>query len=213
MSATTHPSAALLADYATGDMVAAVGLVLSAHLEACADCRRQVSALENAEGDRLEGAPPAPLAAEALERALAAIEADPSQPQELARPVTVVGDVQLPFAAARVGFKARRFLGQGLWAARARLSGKDGWRAFLLHIPAGTTVPTHGHSGEELVAVLSGAFIDGRTYTAGDFAQNVSGDVHALRATDGAPCVCLIAIHGRLQWRGWARMIRPIIGM
>lgn len=31
--------------------------------------------------------------------------------------------------------------------------------------------------------------------------------------TGDGPCVCLVAIQGRVEWRGWARLITPVLGI
>ena len=204
---------ALLADYATGRIPTAPGLIVSAHLEACSACRDHVSAAEEAEGAALEASEPAPLRDDALIRALAAIDDSHRRPALADTVAAKLGDVRVPAAAARLGLKRRRFLAPGLWAASVKVDDADGWRAFLLRVPAGMKVPPHRHRGSELIAVLAGAFKDGHLYRAGDFAANLADGDHDLQATDDGPCACLIAIQGRVQWRGWARMITPLVGI
>jgi anti-sigma factor ChrR (cupin superfamily) len=120
----------------------AASLVLSAHIETCSICRNEVSALEEAEGERLERGQPADMAFDALDRALTAINAALPHTDEVVHVAEHLGDVPLPIAVARVGFKARRFLGPAFWAAPIRIPEKDGWRGFLLRLPARTSVPT-----------------------------------------------------------------------
>jgi putative transcriptional regulator len=124
-----------------------------------------------------------------------------------------VGDVKLPFAAARAGVGLRRWLAPGLWAAPVQAAVHDDWRSFVLRAPARTVIPTHGHHGGELIAVLSGSFLDESLYGAGDFAESVANSEHALRVSADGPCACLIAVQGRIKWHGWSRMIRPLLGI
>jgi putative transcriptional regulator len=208
-----HPSSPRLAAYAAGDLALAPALVLSAHLETCVACRHQVRESEEREGERLEASEPAPLRAEALDHALAAIEVALSPQADMGNTARRLGDVPLPAAVRPLGLEDRRFLAPGLWAAPVRTPIVDGWRTLLLRTPPGTVVPTHGHKGGELIAVLSGRFHDGVDYRAGDFAESVIRHDHGLEAGPEEPCVCLIAIQGRVQWRGWAKVIGPVLGM
>ncbi len=101
----------------------------------------------------------------------------------------------------------------GLWAAHLKAGRQGDWRTFILRAPANTTIPLHEHRGDELIGVLQGAFQDGQTYRAGDFATNINGSAHAMRVEGDGPCVCFIAVRGALQWRGWSRAIGPILGI
>lgn len=61
-----------------------------------------------------------------------------------------------------------------------------------------------------MIAVLGGAYADGRTIKAGDFASCRAGRHHGLRVSTDGPCACLIAVQGKVHWRGWARLITPV---
>jgi putative transcriptional regulator len=185
--------------------------VVSAHLETCASCRAQVARFEEAEGRLIDALPPATLPADALERVLARLDSSDAGPTNDL--TDTVGDVKLPFAAARAGVGPRRWLAPGFWAAPIQAAVHDDWRSFVLRAPARTVIPTHGHDGGELIAVLSGSFQDGQRYRAGDFAESIAHSEHALRVSADGPCACLIAVQGRIKWHGWSRMIRPLLGI
>jgi putative transcriptional regulator len=202
----------LLASFATGGLPPAPSITVSAHVEACGECRKRVCAFEEAEGRFLLASEPAPLAPDALGRLLAQIDLDPAA-ERRPRVNAQLADIRIPEAAARTGFGPRRWLRPGLWVAPIRGTPLDGWQTFLLRVPARTTIPTHGHSGGELVAVLAGAFQDGRTYAAGDFAEDVRGSDHHPKVASDGPCACLISLQGRVQWRGWAKLIGPVLGI
>lgn len=167
---------------------------------------------EEAEGALLHATQPLALSAGALPDLLRLIDQDELTP-EPAIGSDELADIRLPSAIVRAGLGPRRWLAPGFWAAPVRASNTDDWRTYVLRTPPGAVIPTHGHRGGELVAVLTGAFIDGRRYEAGDFAENVAGSDHHLRIDDAGPCACVISIQGRLQWRGWSRMIRPLLGI
>lgn len=159
----------------------------------------------------LAALPSTELEPDALERIMARLNGPGSDAPVISK--TTVGDVDIPFAAARAGLGPRRWLAPGLWAAPVNAAVHDGWRTFLLRAPARSVIPTHGHRGGELVAVLSGSFMDGELYSAGDFAESVAHSEHKLRVSADGPCACLIAMQGRVQWHGWSRMIRPLLGI
>ncbi|MFI4965740.1 MAG: ChrR family anti-sigma-E factor [Caulobacterales bacterium] len=208
----SHPDPSVLAGFATGDLPLPPAVTVSAHLESCAQCRARVAAFEEAEGGLLEAMPPAPLAPGALDRAMARLDLGPAADEPPA-PDVRWAQMAIPRAAARAGFGRRRWLAPGLWAAQVKAAPTGRWRTFLLRAPARTRIPTHGHSGGEMIAVLQGAFHDGRTYSAGDFAQNAAGTEHDLTVSSEGPCVCLIAVQGAVRWRGWARVITPLLGI
>lgn len=167
---------------------------------------------EEAEGALLEATPPIAMSADALPNLLRLIDRADWAP-EPAIGADELADIRLPSSIAQAGLGPRRWLAPGFWAAPVRAASTDDWRTYVLRTPPGVVIPTHGHRGGELVSVLTGAFIDGRRYEAGDFAENVAGSDHHLRIDGAAPCACVISIQGRLQWRGWSRMIRPLLGI
>ena len=194
-------------------MPSLAGLPISAHLETCSDCRARVGKLEENEGRAIEQAEPISMRANALERVMSRLDDAPLAETSGQDFTDQLEGARLPAAAERLGLRRRRYLAPGLWAAQVRGDFLSGWRAFLLRVPRGTTIPTHGHEGREVIAVLSGAFSDGRTYNAGDFVECTRADEHELKVSGDRPCVCLIAIQGRLRWQGWARVITPVLGL
>jgi putative transcriptional regulator len=211
-----HPSASLLAAYAGGDLALAPALPVSAHLETCPDCRGRVVAFEEAQGALLASQPPVPIDAGRLDCILEWIDAPVDgaghRPPPPPAP-SLTGGVPLPQAVIDVGFGPRRWLTPNLWAAVVHAARIDDWRIFILHAPARTRIPSHGHVGGELIAVLAGDFSDGDTYGPGDFAENAAGRDHELKVGANGPCTCLIAIQGELRWRGWAKLITPLLGI
>ena len=148
----------------------------------------------------------------ALRRALAWLNG-PMLDDDPQSEIDRLADVTLPRSVARAGLGRRRWLAPGLWAAPVRTPRTDDWRTFLLRVPANMTVPTHGHRGGELIAVWDGAFQNGGLHVAGDFAENIADSNHQLRVTPAGRCVCVISVQGRIQWRGWAKMITPVLGI
>ena len=196
MSLAHHPREDLLLDLAAGRLEHGPALVLKAHLHACADCRAEVGRLEAVGGALLDDLAPAPMAEDALPRALARIK---TPPQDRDAPIVV----SLPQIMAGQGLGPRRWMAPGLWLRRIRAEPGARFTTYLLHTSPRWRLPRHGHEGAEYVCVLEGAFSDstGR-YGPGDFACGDEELDHEPTAEPGQACLCLIATEGRLRMRG-----------
>lgn len=176
-----HPSAAVLADYASGALRPAFAAVTAAHLEVCALCRAEVHALETLGGAMIEDLAPEALSAGRLEQAMAALD----QPAPAAQAPAPTVD--------RIAFGRARWLGPGMTIRKAK-PGPGSDLLYLLQLPAGLRTIPHGHWGVEFTTVLSGAYDDGIDhFAAGDFCElNDELEHQPMVAPDG-PCLCLIA--------------------
>lgn len=195
-------------------MPLAPALTVSAHLEHCAECRHSVDLFEeigglvlNALADAAEDEPGA------LGRAVLALAAKPAEVLDTILPVEC-GRQKMPLSLSAMGLGRRRHLAPDLWVARANSPKVDGWRTLVLSLPAGTRIPVHCHSGGEFVYVISGSYTDGSTTrSAGDFAQADGAIEHQLTVGSSGPCVCMISTQAPLQWKGWATLLRPLLGL
>jgi len=78
----------------------------------------------------------------------------------------------------------------------------------LLHIPAGTKVPDHGHRGVELTLVLRGAFRDEHDrFGPGDIEIATEDDEHTPIAEMDTDCICLSATDAPLKFNGLLQRI------
>ncbi|HWA60385.1 MAG TPA: ChrR family anti-sigma-E factor [Caulobacteraceae bacterium] len=187
-----HPSEARLLDLARGALAEGPAAVVAAHVGACPACRAQVRLAEAVGGALLSTIEPAPMAQDALARALAAIEVpSPAAPAAAAQgPEDWIRVPSQILAAAR----SRRWMAPGVWVAMVDGDRKGGPRSYLLGIGAGIAVPMHTHRGSELLCVVKGAFEDGgRIYRAGDFAESDETISHEPKVTRDGDCVCLVA--------------------
>lgn len=196
-----HPEPATLEAYAGGALPSGARAVLAVHLKHCAACRDEVARLESVGGALLAEEPPAALPREALDRALAALEAPPRTPTRL----------DLETAMSRGRWLA--FPG-GLAVKRLRALAAPGEQVVLIRARPGTSLPHHGHRGPERLVVLQGAFEDdlGR-YDAGDLSERGPEDVHQPVACEGETCICLSASEGPLKLSGVARLLQPLLGL
>lgn len=201
-----HPSPDLIERFAAGDLPLAPSLVVESHIEVCPHCAKAAFGFEAAHGRGLADLPDAQLKPDALDRALAALDATPANPPRF-------DDTPLPAAVLRQGLHPRRFIGQDYWVAPVRRARHDSWRAYVLRAPAGTSIPSHRHLGQEYFQVLMGAVTDTDLRRTGDFVGGSTGADHALKVGPDSPCACLIAVEHGALWRGAMRLLSPLLGV
>lgn len=210
-----HLSDALLMAYSAGTLPEAFNLVVATHISMCDDCRARMESFDTVGGAVLESCDVAALDVGSLDATLAMIAGAPA-------------DRDRPSAAPKSGiFPAplRDYVGGDLDSVRWKKLGggvsqylldtsRDA-TVRLLHIPAGTAVPDHGHRGTELTLVLKGAFIDGHDrFARGDIEIADEDLEHTPIADLGEDCICLAATDARLKFNKLIpRMAQPFIGM
>lgn len=157
-----HPSPETLASFAAGTMRSGFDVVMSAHLQACAECRAEVAQFEQLGGHLITEIDPVALSESALAATLARLE-EPSRPP----PPRTAGGLDQLLSGAR-----RRWVAPGVWAARVDTPSHHDDRVFLLRVAPGATTARHTHAGAEFTQVLEGALDDdGVIYRAGDFVE------------------------------------------
>lgn len=200
MSIRHHLSEPLLMAYAAGNLPEAFGLVVATHVSMCDDCRARLGALEAVGGAVLEGQS-AEMSSGALEAVLARLEA-PDAPKRAGSPLAdyIGGDL------SAVKWKA---LGMGV--RQAILPTSKAASARLLYIPAGQSVPDHGHRGMELTLVLQGAFRDDTDrFGVGDLEIASEELEHTPVAEAGQDCICLAATDAPLRFNALIpRLLQP----
>jgi putative transcriptional regulator len=188
-----HPSADILVAYAAGTHDPGFGLVVGAHVEACAECRACVGAFEATSGAALDDLPQVELASGALAQTLARLD----QPQsESAAPDTRPLLERLPL-------KFKRWVAPGVWVAAVDTHHAAENRVYVLSVGKGGLTARHEHSGAEYCVVLKGAYRDELgVFAAGDFAAAESDLNHQPVVQGNEECICLFATEGRLKPQG-----------
>jgi putative transcriptional regulator len=187
-----HPGDELLLPLAAGRLSAGQALVVSSHLEGCADCRARLHTLQ-----ALGGALPVAAAAEPA--------VHPALPDGVRWPASL--------RSCRAG--AWRWMGPGMRYARIVAAHDPAASLYLLHIGEGRSLPRHTHGGIELTQVLCGTFDDGRAlFGPGDFDAADETVHHQPVVQPGATCVCLAYVGARMRFDGRiASLIGGWIGM
>ncbi|MDJ1009336.1 MAG: ChrR family anti-sigma-E factor [Paracoccaceae bacterium] len=212
-----HLNDTLLMGYAAGTLPEAFNLIVATHISMCDECRARLGSFEAVGGSLIEDADAAvPMASSALGDVMARISG-----------ASRADDIRLPVAREARTFPAPlvdyvggdladvkwRSLGGGVRHAVLNTGGKA--TARLLHIPAGTKLPEHGHKGLEATLVLQGAFsdADGR-FARGDI--EIAGEDldHTPVADEGEDCICLAVTDAPLKFSGWIpRIAQPFLGI
>jgi len=188
-----HPSADILASYATGTLDPGFGLVVGVHVGSCAKCRAQVSAFEATSGAALNDLPQAQLASGALAQTLARLD------QIRFRPVAPDTRPLLE----RLPLEPKRWVAPGVWVAAVNTPRSAEDRVYVLSVGKSALTARHEHSGAEFCVVLKGAYRDELgVFAAGDFAFADSDVNHQPVVEGDQDCICLFATEGRLKPHG-----------
>ncbi len=204
-----HPAEDRIADYAAGRLDEGQRLVIAAHLDDCAHCRRLVAALEHAAGAMLTDLTPETMSPRARDRALAALDGPEVTVSE--RPLNDMPE--LPAGLRRHELGPWRWVGPGVHWRSIRFAGESGSRLFLLRAMPGTKLPQHSHSGTELTLVLKGSFShEGGRFAAGDFEDADDEIEHRPVVGPEGECICLVAMEGDLRLSGLlGRVMQPFV--
>ena len=213
----SHPTPELLRAFTAGELPSSLALAISAHVDMCRLCQRDVNALEQHAARALEEYKEHIPAMDAgLEAMLAGIldternieEPSHSYPQHLKWNGQ---KFRLPRALQRQAAEAGKWSQLGrLW--RSRLLQDESWRTSFLYIEKGGQIPQHTHKGLEATLVLSGRFKDdNETYHEGDFILRDGRHTHTPGADQDQDCLCFAAVEAPLHFTsGAARLLNPL---
>jgi putative transcriptional regulator len=220
-----HPADDQLMAYATGEMAEAQSLLVATHLALCPACRRQVGDYEALGGQLMAGLQDAPLTEGSLSWTLARLDgsAVDSAPAQTARPAPPMPGHLMPGTGV-LPQPLRDYMSQA-WADKATwrkaMPGlrtlklkAEGAKVWMMEVSAGKPIPHHGHTGQEMILVLSGGYRDGPTgYGPGDVHQAGTEIVHEPVADADGPCLCLVLEEGSIRPTSWlGRIVSGLMG-
>jgi putative transcriptional regulator len=217
-----HLDSATLVSHAAGALSPAMAAVAATHLDVCAHCRRLLMQAEHVGGALLLQQQPAAvspreaqLREEIMARLLQPLPARRSEPAPLpAHPSTEALPRPLqPYFGQTWKALRWRWVAPGMHMIRAPQTAGD--TLVLLKIAPGKSLPLHSHQGSELTQILQGAYDDALGHFGpGDMADLDSEIEHQPIVSPGVPCICVAALDGPLQFRGWlARKMQPMVGL
>lgn len=214
-----HPAPELLCEYAAGCLHEAPALAVATHASLCGRCAHVVSDFEAVGGALIEAEPPAEVSPGALDALFAAADCAADQTTPLASPPSFDAETMTTVPAP-----LRAYLGRslcqlpwrhlGLKVAEARLDvPMQGFRASLIRVKSGATLPRHSHRGLEFTVLLAGGFTDhGVAFGRGDFALGDPTDEHHPFVDDAAGCLCLVILDAPVRLLGaFGRLLNPFL--
>lgn len=213
-----HLDDATLTRFAAGDLDEAFAVVVASHIDMCEDCRTRLRTAREVGGQLLEDTPKTALSEGALDRLMAKIDAGMAAPDSAPTQIrTAKGDVPLPlsrYIGANLADVPWRTVAPGIRKKVIPLKSTDS-SLYMLHIGEGREMPEHGHGGNELTLVLSGAYRDAMgVFGPGDIADLDEDVEHQPKVEPGASCICLVATERPTRFKGLiARMFQPIAGI
>ena len=208
-----HPTSKQLFEYVEGSSSSAMALVISAHIDMCPQCQKQINLLQEQVATKE--------LAHAGDKAdfgdmLAQITQMPAAERITAKPRcnTIELDgrhFKLPRALSRYAEKTGNWskLIGNLWQAPVEL-GPIG-KANFIYMEKGGRVPEHTHKGSELTLVIDGEFSDGiGHYDSGDFILLDGQHKHTPFSEAEEGCLVFSIVDKPLHFTsGVARLLNP----
>ena len=209
---THHLTDALLMAYSAGTLPEGFNLVVATHISMCDECRARMHEFDAVGGAVVDEEAPAGLSDGSFAATLALIEKNPTQDMPVVERTSRVLPTPLQdYVGGDLDAVKWRKVGGGVRQAILKTDKSASVR--LLHIPAGMTIPDHGHRGTELTLVLQGAYTDEEDrFGAGDI-EVASEDLHHQPVAEmGADCICLTATDAPLRFNSWIpRIAQPFL--
>lgn len=205
-----HLTDELLMGYAAGTLPEAFNLVVATHISMCDQCRATLGAFEEVGGALITQQDQVPMSDSAWTNTLALINSAP----KTAIPARSRGVFPTPLQDYVGGdLKAVKWKPLGMGVRQSVLKTSKDATVRLLHIPAGSAVPDHGHRGTELTLVLKGAFRDETDrFGPGDIEVANEDLEHMPVAEIGEDCICLAATDARLKFNAiLPRLAQPFL--
>jgi putative transcriptional regulator len=212
-----HLDPATLVAHVAGTLDEAFDVVATSHIAWCPDCREAVRQASLLGGEMLGSLDGTDVSEQCRSGTLSMLDTATLHRFPRSRPSR--GEVPEPLGRLLGG----KLLTDLAWKRKAPglalfdlpLSQASSSRLFLMRIAPGTAMPEHGHGGEEITLILSGAYNDkfGR-YARGDVADLDESIEHQPVVETGAPCICLVATEAPTRFKSWpARLLQPLIGI
>lgn len=204
--------------YSAGHLPEAMNLIVATHISMCDECRAALASFDAVGGAMLEACETADMSPSSLSSVLEMIHTQDRQHHAAAPVSAQVKDSVLPPPLIDYiggGLDNVQWRSAGMGVKQAILPTSKGASARLLHIPAGTALPDHGHHGMELTLVLQGAFQDEGGYFGRGDIEIASADLdHTPVADITEDCICLAVTDAPLKFKGLVpRIAQPFLGL
>ncbi len=206
-----HLTDALRMAYSAGTLPEGFNLVVATHISLCDECRARMHEFDAVGGAIVDEQAPVTMSDNSFAATLALIENG-----DIAEPATRALSGQFPtplqdYVGGDLDAVRWRKVGGGVRQAILKVDKSASVR--LLYIPAGFSVPDHGHRGTELTLVLQGAFSDETDrFGKGDIEVATQDLNHQPIAEMGQDCICLAATDAPLRFNSLIpRLLQPFL--
>lgn len=222
-----HPTDNQLIEFSAGNLDWALGIVVSAHIQLCPQCRKKIIEFNSIGGAALSQAKPVAVADSAFSNVMQKIKtasetSDANIPKDELKqshsPCTSSTKECLPPVVRKLLPKNKplkwSFAAPSLRAARLE-TGQTDYEVCFHKILRGGKVAEHDHADLEVTLVLEGSFSDDKgNYVAGDFIVKQPGEVHRPMAAQDQDCLCLTVVAGPAQLTGLlGKVINPFLSI
>ncbi|MGE3609521.1 MAG: cupin domain-containing protein [Bacteriovoracaceae bacterium] len=203
-----HPQPDVMLEYAQGNILSPLSVMVAAHLEVCKECRDQYTkTLEKlTKPDAEVFQVPSDEMNSALNNIFNMIDqgVEEIKPAKELSPfeITVAGQViPLPRSMSFLKDQVIPWKEFGKQNAIAPVISQENGRFYLIYMGPGETVPHHDHNGREFSYVVAGTYNDGiSNFSSGDFSVFKKGDQHTPHATSDDGCLVVSWVEGRLNF-------------
>lgn len=208
-----HPNAALLQAAAAGQLSPAISRIIDAHARLCARCSAMMAKVETVSAAAFEDEAGEAMAANALERVLAALDAPAPREVQLHDTLSALPKEVHDVVAPAQGKIAWYTGGPGLRILDLALPATAKGETFqVFRIEPGYGPPRHTHGGQEFTLVLTGAFKDETgVYKAGDIAIGDENVTHRPVAEPGEVCYALAVTTAPLKFKGPLGVLQRVL--
>ena len=208
----------LYSAYAAGRLSAPFALLVETQAGIRPDIRADIHRAESLSGIFFERETGEPLAPNAFEKTLQAIDRLDDQDKRHAAVMASERLNELMDLPEPLREKAlESCVGRGWKRLTNGVSRLDistaGGHAHLYRIKPGAAVPRHTHKGDELTLVVRGGFQDETgSYGPGDIALQTREDTHQPVADKDGVCLALAVSEGGMQFKGMLGLVQKLFG-
>ena len=201
-------------NYSAGNLPEGFNIVIASHLSMCDDCRAQAESFDIVGGTILDTIEPIEMTS--IDQSFRATQALIATADVAHSPYSDTNKSFLPaplhhYIGDRIEAIRWRPIGMGVKQSILPTSGSA--IARMLFVPAGSSMPKHGHKGLEITLVLKGALIDAdKQFEVGDV-QIIDSNINHSPIADGREdCICLTVTDHPLQFKSLVpRLLQPFL--
>ena len=217
MTINHHLDPATIVAFVAGTLGEALSVVAASHAAWCSTCRQAVRDAEALGGEIFADINHTPVSEDCRATTLSRI--DSATVHRFPKPPAQRSEVPMPLARLLDGKKLADLKWKtkvpGVAIYELPVAKPTKGKLLLMRIAPGKAMPEHGHGGEEITMILSGAYTDGLgLFAAGDVADLDEDIEHKPVVEAGEPCICLVATEAPTRFKSWpARLIQPLVGI